>query len=337
MELLHDQNCKVPDDLVEGILAVGTKGVLAGSSKSSKTWLLLDMGLSVATGTNWMGLRVKRGRVLFVNLEIGEAFLRKRLIALVDGLPPSHRDLSLLDFWHLRGHLLDIESFSEELRRRIQANHYALIVIDPIYKLMAGLDENRAGDVGALCCQLEALAKSTGAAVVYAAHFSKGAQAGKEAMDRISGSGVIGRDADSLITLTRHAVDKCFVVETTLRNHPGREPFVVEWAFPRMKPRDDLDPNLLRQGAGAKRSASPEQVYQLVPESQPIPSADLYELCRGRGISKNPVAQHIARLLDDGRIFRWMLPRPGKKPAVGYAKTPQPPKPTPSPAGDHQS
>ena len=44
----------------------------------------------------------------------------------------------------------------------------------------------------------------SGAAILYAAHFSKGNQAGKDAIDRISGSGVFGRDADTLIILTKH-------------------------------------------------------------------------------------------------------------------------------------
>lgn len=39
-------------------------------------------------------------------------------------------------------------------------------------------------------------------ALVYADHFSKGNQAGKKAIDRISGSGVTARDPDAIVTIT---------------------------------------------------------------------------------------------------------------------------------------
>jgi hypothetical protein len=39
-------------------------------------------------------------------------------------------------------------------------------------------------------------------------------------MDRMSGSGVFARDADTILTLTEHEVEGCFAVEMNLRNLP---------------------------------------------------------------------------------------------------------------------
>jgi len=51
-----------PPELISGILHQGSKMVLGGGSKSYKTWALIDLGLSVASGTAWWGFRtVKRG------------------------------------------------------------------------------------------------------------------------------------------------------------------------------------------------------------------------------------------------------------------------------------
>jgi len=71
------------------------------------------------------------------------------------------------------------------------------------------------------------LAVTTGAAVALAGHFSKGNASAKESIDRISGSGVLARDPDSLITFTRHEEQDAFTVEMTLRNLAPVEPFVV--------------------------------------------------------------------------------------------------------------
>jgi hypothetical protein len=64
---------------------------------------------------------------------------------------------------------------------------------------------------------------------------------------RVSGSGVFARDADTIITLTEHEEEGCYAVEMTLRNLPPQPAFVVEWDFPVMVERRDLDPADLKR------------------------------------------------------------------------------------------
>src|SRR4029077_20901586 len=78
------------------------------------------------------------------------------------------------------------------------------------------------------------------------AHFTKGNQASKESIDRVSGGGSINRDPDNLITLTRHELDGCFIVEFTNRNFKPISPFVVQWQYPLLVKRPDLDPQRLK-------------------------------------------------------------------------------------------
>ena len=61
-------------------------------------------------------------------------------------------------------------------------------------------------------------------------------------MDRLSGSNVFTRDADTIITLTEHTERNCYTVEMVLRNFPQQRSFVVEWDHPVMVEREDLDP-----------------------------------------------------------------------------------------------
>src|SRR5689334_1020911 len=66
----------IPDEVIKGVLHKGCKGVLGGSSKSFKTWSLLDLGLSVASGTKWWGVETTQGKVLYVNFEIPSPFFQ---------------------------------------------------------------------------------------------------------------------------------------------------------------------------------------------------------------------------------------------------------------------
>jgi hypothetical protein len=106
---------------------------------------------------------------------------------------------------------------------------------------------------------LEQIAVKTAAAVLYAAHFSKGNQAGKEAIDRISGSGVWTRDADSIITLTKHKEEGAYTVDLTLRNLPEQPPFVVQWDFPIMIERTEMLPSDLKQAKASKIKPKPTE------------------------------------------------------------------------------
>lgn len=249
--LLADETITLPPEIIKDVLHQGLKGVLGSGSKARKTWILLDAGISVASGTRFWKWETRKGRVLYINFEIPRAFIRSRIRRLCERKGVT--DVSNLDVWTLRGHGTALWKLLPSLLAKVEAGKYALIIIDPIYKGLGGRDENSAGDISELCNELERMAEATGAAVLFAAHFSKGNQAGKEAIDRIGGSGVWGRDPDVIITLTKHNAEGAYTVDLTLRNLPEQPPFVVEWDFPFMKEAPHLQPDDLKQPAGNKR------------------------------------------------------------------------------------
>jgi hypothetical protein len=234
-----------PAELVEGILHLTDKLVFGGSSKSFKTWCLIDLAVSIATGTDWLGRRTAQGRVLFVNFEIQPHAWQRRISAVAKA---KARDIQTgqIVLWNLRGYAADFRQLIPKIIERCRAEKFALIILDPIYKLYGGTDENAAGDVAELLNALERLAKETGAAIAFGAHFAKGNASAKEAIDRISGSGVFARDPDSLLIFTKHETDDAFTVEPILRNFAPVAPFAVRWEFPLMQRADDLDPAKLK-------------------------------------------------------------------------------------------
>ena len=237
----------LPSPIIPNILHHGEKMLVSSGSKARKTWLLMDCSVSVAAGKEWLnGYSVVQGRVLYVNLELLPAYCTSRIRTVCD-----ERQITLepgmLDVWNLRGHA----DKWPELKTQIAAGTYALIIIDPTYKLLAGRDENRTSDITALFNEFEAMIVRTGGAIACAAHYSKGNQASKEAIDRTGGSGVFGRDPDTIFTFTKHEEADCYTVEMTLRNHPPVEPFVVRWEYPLFIPDSLLDPSKLRKNKGA--------------------------------------------------------------------------------------
>jgi len=247
---LSEVNLPEPKVLVDGILHAGSKMGFGGSSKSYKTWGLVDLALSVAAGRDWLGRGTNTGRVLYINLEIQEAFFKKRIeaVAAAKGLPLSGDWQNNLTVWNLRGYCARAEALCDEMARRTRnADPFALIIFDPIYKILGGKEENSNDQIASLLNRLERVARETGAAVAYGQHFSKGNQAAKDAIDRVAGAGVFARDPDTIVTLTKHESDGAYTVECTLRNFPPVDPFVVRWEYPLFVPDRSLDPEKLKQ------------------------------------------------------------------------------------------
>jgi len=289
-----------PDELVEGILHKGSKLVLGGSSKSFKTWTLLDLAISVAVGAAWLGRSTAQGKVLFLNFEIQPHAWQRRIVAVASAKAVEFKAGQII-LWNLRGHAADFRQLIPRIIQRCKAENFALIILDPIYKLYGGTDENAAGDVAALLNSLETLATQTGAAIAFGAHFAKGNASAKEAIDRISGSGVFARDPDSLLIFTKHETDDAFTVEPILRNFAPVSPFAVLWEFPLMQLAADLDPAKLKQVGGRKPTYSPADLLPLLPPDG-LTNADWLAKADGEGMSKPTFYRMRKALETSGKI-----------------------------------
>lgn len=217
-----------PAELVQGLLHQGSKMIIGGPSKARKTYGLMDLGISVATGTEWWGSKTVKGKVCYINFEIQKPFFAKRYddICRKKDVTPEP---GMFMCWTLRGMVEGMERMVDQLIKSLLQYDFVLIIVDPIYKALGDRDENKAGDVASLLNELERIAVRTGAAIAFCAHFSKGNQAGKESIDRIGGSGVFARDPDSILAMTPHEEEECFTIDATLRNFPPMPPFVVKW------------------------------------------------------------------------------------------------------------
>lgn len=183
--------------LIEGVLRQKHKMLLAGASKSGKSYLLMQLALAIATGGKWLDWQCARGPVLYINLEIDKPSFVQRFTDLCKG---RQIDWRMLDLWHLRGKSMPMDSLTPKLIRRGREKGYAAIILDPIYKVITG-DENSASDMARFCNYFDQVAEALGCAMIYCHHHSKGDQWQKRSMDRASGSGVFNRDPDAIVDM----------------------------------------------------------------------------------------------------------------------------------------
>jgi hypothetical protein len=189
--------------LVEELWGDSSVGVIGGAPKCSKTWLGLDLALSVATGTACLGRYAvpRPGAVLIYLAEDALAVVRER----VEGMA-RHRGLELngvaihvitapslrLDRPPHRNRLLET---ARQLRPR-------LLLLDPLVRLHA-VDENDAGQVAELLAYFRLLQRQLDLSVILVHHTRKNAPGGVAAGQGLRGSSDLHAFGDSNLYLRR--------------------------------------------------------------------------------------------------------------------------------------
>ena len=206
LDTLLAENPVLPEELIRGILRCGHKMLISGPSKAGKSFLLMELAIAITEGRKWLGFPCKKGRVLYVNLEIDRASCIHRFANIYDALHIRKPCAENLVLWNLRGKAVPLDKLVPQLVRRVRDQHFDAIIIDPIYKVITG-DENSASDMAFFCNQFDKICAETGCAAIYCHHHSKGDQGNRKAADRASGSGVFARDPDAQLDVIELQLD----------------------------------------------------------------------------------------------------------------------------------
>ena len=190
----------LPEEIIQGVLRRGHKMLISGSSKAGKSFLLMELCISIAEGIPWLGFPCRQGKVLYVNLEIDPASCIHRFLQIYQTMGLKEKHLDDIKIWNLRGHAVPLDQLVPKLVERVRDLGLEAIIIDPIYKVING-DENSASDMALFCNEFDKICTETGCSVIYCHHHSKGTQGMKRAMDRASGSGVFARDPDAQLDM----------------------------------------------------------------------------------------------------------------------------------------
>ena len=232
-------------ELIEGVLRKGHKGVCAGPSKIGKSFMFIELAAALAEGRKWLDFQCQRSKVLYFNFEIDPASFYRRIIDTYKALgiaTPAFPQNFLVE--NLRGKTKPIDEMTPSIINKIVNFGADVIMLDPIYKLLNG-DENNASDMAKFVGQFDRICAESGCTLLYTHHHSKGEQGFKTAQDRMSGSGVFGRDNDmicDLLPLEATAAQrlnagvrpdaKAVKMEFTLREFASPDPMYMWFDYP---------------------------------------------------------------------------------------------------------
>jgi RecA-family ATPase len=212
--------------LVEGLWGARSVGVIGGAPKCAKTWLGLDMALSVATGTACLGKYAvpEPGPVLVYLAEDALLVVRERIegMARHRGLDVANVAIHVITAPVLR---LDRDPDRTRLLETTRRLRPRLLLLDPLVRLH-GIDENNAGEVAALLAYFRSLQRQLDLSVLLVHHTRKNAAGGVTAGQGLRGSSDIHAFGDSNLYLRR--TREHLVLSSEHRAAPASPPVYLE-------------------------------------------------------------------------------------------------------------
>lgn len=174
----------VPDELpempaevvegVEGVLLETHKMLVTGPSKAGKTWCLINLAMSMATGGWWIDFKCAKRKVLFVDLETDPRTLQRRVSRVAEAKGADFSEVrENLVLWPLHGKSCSLEDIAAELFVRSKAGDFGMVIIDPAYMVQDG-NENNAKDIREFFAKLDEICVNLECTVVISHHHRQG-------------------------------------------------------------------------------------------------------------------------------------------------------------------
>jgi hypothetical protein len=239
--------------LIEDLWGASCVGLVGGSPKVGKSWLGLDMAVSVATGTACLGTFPVEdpGPVLVYLAEDALPVVRERVAGLV-----RHRglDLARLDLHVITEPTLRLDRSADRLRLLATAAQLRprMVLLDPLVRLHSA-NENDATEIAELLSYFRQLQRRLDTSVILVHHTRKNSTGGPHAGQSLRGSSdfwawsdcnlYLRRAKDHVILSMEHRAaraPKPVYVELATANEGTIHLEVLGTAMPESAPEPDL-------------------------------------------------------------------------------------------------
>ncbi len=297
-------------EVVRGLLREGETANVIAPPKTGKSWLVIDLAMSIAAGVPWLETyETVQGEVLILDNELHRettSFRYREVMRCAGEVARSgnvscrrrgygREAMDRITVRNLRGELRDLSSLGRWVRSQPKGR-YRLVILDAFYRFMPReWDENDNGTMAQVYNLLDSYASHLGAAIVCVHHASKGSQAGKSVTDVGAGAGAQSRAVDTHLILRAHEEDKAVVLDAATRSFPPIEPRCFRWQFPFWEAAPDLDPRMLKADKPRRRlkgeeteepgleAWTPDRLLGLIPAGE-FTQEDVYRFAATAGI-----------------------------------------------------
>ena len=171
---------EAPNELVEGLMTIGSSVVVYGDSNSGKTFWALSVATAIATGTDCYGRKTDPGLVVYLASE-SPASIRSRMQAIKKFYGCNLENFAMvpipINFYNGDQDAHDVIELVRAIEK-IKGKPVRLIIGDTLARMSAGANENSGEDMGPVMARFDLVATATGAAMMIIHHNGKDAAKG---------------------------------------------------------------------------------------------------------------------------------------------------------------
>lgn len=219
--------------IIKPVVADPSITFMAGLPESLKSWLLLDMSIECARGGEWLGLKAKKCRVLFIDQERFRDEIKGRVRKLLKGKGLTIQDVK--DNLIIKSgttYRLDIPESFEVLKRKLQMIRPNVLILDS-FVTFHFCSENDRTEVQKVLEKVKELRTEFGCAVIFVDHEGKSVlnpENRGETPTAFSIVGSVGKPAAAEIVLTvrKETANSVIVYHTKSTMAPAMPPIAVK-------------------------------------------------------------------------------------------------------------
>ena len=284
--------------LVQGLWSDQAVGILGGEPKCCKSFLALDLAVSVASGAPCLRQFPVRhtGPVLLFPAEDSLAVVRRRLegISSAAGVGFQSLAVEVITAPTLR---LDAPKDRERLTNTVQARQPRLLILDPLIRLHR-VDENDASQIAALLSYLRQLQRTFHVAVLVVHHARKDANATRPGQ-ALRGSSELHGWGDSNLYMRRRGAQLTLSTEHRAAASQDHIPLQLTQDGSALALSVTNDSAIPEPGSEPSALQRVEQI--LAGLDQPVTVQQLRKLC---GLRTATVCSCLAQLAQKGLVSR---------------------------------
>ena len=190
---LHQFESQPVDWLVSHIFSADQPTIFGAASKATKTTQLVDLSVALATKSDWLDTFSipKQRKVLLITGEANNRAVSRRI-----GRALGARDIgwdSLKGWLHVEAvefPILPDATHLAAISRDVERNEFDVVIVDPLYRGLRGLDTNKMVDVGSAIVAFSQACHP--ASLILSHHVTKSSarEGGAPTLECLSGAGI---------------------------------------------------------------------------------------------------------------------------------------------------
>ncbi len=209
LEFISTRQGEDIDWMVDGILERGANGVIVAEPKVGKSWIAIDLALSLAMGSDFLGYRVRMPvKTAFLSREDNPGLTQWRMKHLMRGKhKPQNLDIDQTLMMNTRAQMPQFSLMNDlhmdEVCRALESFRPEICFLD-VFKVLHPVDENDNTEMHKVMERLILIQNRVGCSIALVHHSRKAAEGSDTSLAlRMRGASAIAGWAEWIIGLTR--------------------------------------------------------------------------------------------------------------------------------------